>query len=116
MRNKFNQFVAHPLGKLFLIEVVILGIVGLLSIVMSFTYSTGLMLIGAGILFLRFTASGTSAPGLTRGPFAYELYSQQIRESKDPNQIKQRFALMSDLLIIGFIPLAVGVVLSLLRY
>jgi hypothetical protein len=74
------------------------------------------MILGAIIIVLRFTASGTSAPGLARGAFKYELYSEHIRELKDPTQMKRRFALMSDLLIVGFVPLAIGVVFSLLHY
>jgi hypothetical protein len=115
MRPKLTKFLERPLGKLIVIEAIIFGIVGILSVILGFTYSSGLMLVGAAIFVLRFTG-GSSAPHFSRGALSYELQNQHLRELKDINQMKRRFDFTNDLLIIGAIPLVIGVILSLLRF
>jgi hypothetical protein len=109
-----TQFLKQPLVKLLVIEMVIFGIIALLAVALDFTYSTGLMLVGAGLWLIRFSG-GSSAPSFSRGAFTYELQHQYLKDLKNPEIIKQRFEFMNDLLIIGTFPLVIGIILSLLR-
>jgi hypothetical protein len=114
MRQKIVQFLQRPVAKLLVIELLIFGVFGLLSFSIGFTYSTGLMLVGAGLWLIRFSG-GSTAPNFSRGAFSYELQHQYLKDMKNPQHMQRRFEFMNDLLIIGAFPLVIGIILSLFR-
>lgn len=116
MFEQLSQLLKRPLGKLIAVELFIFVVVGILSLIFRFPYSLGL--IGAGaITMIMWLATTNRSPHYLNAPTQYhEAQVEYIREVSDPARMKKRFALQGELILIGFIPLAAGAVLSLLGY
>lgn len=108
------QFLKSPAGKLLIVELIIFGVVGLVAGLTRANYGLALIVAGVGIWFINFTTA-SGAPRLANSEISHGLEQQFLDEIKNTPRYGKRFEFLNDILMIGAIPLAAGIILSLLR-
>jgi hypothetical protein len=98
-----------PLSRLIVFEIIIFGVVGLVCSIIRFDYSMGLALAGAALLAMRIRTTPNAYSG---GAGIEKLERQYIQDVNNPSLMRRGYDFISDLLIVGLIPLVVGIVLA----
>lgn len=108
----FKKLVDITRMRFFRIELAIFGIVGLLALLFHFSYGTGLLIVGALLLLMRF--SSTPRNNMAMGTGSYTMERQILKDIQNPGLNQRAFAMMNDMLIIALLPLIIGVIVSLI--
>jgi hypothetical protein len=95
-----------------LIQAVIFGGVGLVSLAAGWDYSMALAGAGAVIMVLRLFGGTPRVYNRHLGVETLERYS--MRETRDLNTARRGRALMNDLFFIGIVPFVAGIALAFL--
>src|SRR5215207_2182753 len=98
-----------PLSRLIVFEIIIFGVVGLVCSLIRFDYSMGLALVGAALLAMRIRTTPNAYSG---GAGIEKLERQYVQDVNNPSLMRRGYDFISDLLVVGLIPLIVGIVLA----
>jgi hypothetical protein len=94
------------------IEVAIFGIVGVIALLFHFNYGTGLVVVGALTMLLRFSATPRNNLPMATG--SYTMEKQVLKDVQDTRQMRRTYELFNDLFVVGAVPLVIGIVLSVI--
>jgi hypothetical protein len=105
------------LWRLFMVELVIFAIVGLVSLASGMEYGVALILAGFGAVVLGFmgSSSGARLQGIQRHGLGSNTMEQQfVRDFNDYEQIERTQSMLYDLIVISAIPIFVGIVMLMI--
>jgi hypothetical protein len=109
MSALWRRLTGTPLSRLIVFEIIIFGVVGLVCSIIRFDYSMGLAIVGAALLAMRFRTT----PNLYTGGIGNERLERGfIRDANNPTLMQRGYDFIGDLLVVGLIPLIVGIVLA----
>lgn len=100
------------LRRLLIVEAILFGIIGIISLVTKAPFGAALILAGFGLIILGFMGSSSGARLKSlHGLGSNTMENQMMQDFNDYDQISRTQGMLNDLIVISAVPIAMGILI-----